>query len=203
VTEFEVEDHPEYGLWGYRIEGIMGTPGMVASLLPFSGVEGKQAMQLYDRIAASLLLVIDRPSGGVKLSNGRLTIEYYQKEDHKARLRHAIKQTARIYLAAGAKRIIVPTTPPLSFEREADLAAVDALTFDVASAPLLSAHQQGTVRMAPSSRQGAADPSGRVYGTRDIYVFDSSGFPSSASSHTMTPILTVSRYLADRLAAST
>ncbi len=121
VTEFEVEDHPEHGLWGYRIEGIMGTPGMVASLLPFSGVEGKKAMQLYDRIAASLLLVIDRPSGNVKLSNGRLAVEYYQKEDHKQRLRDAIKQTARIYFEAGAERIIVPTTPPLTFERGADL----------------------------------------------------------------------------------
>lgn len=201
VTEFEVDDHPEHGLWGYRIEGIMGTPGMVASLLPFSGIEGKRAMQLYDRIAASLLLVIDRPSGNVRLSDGRLVVDYWQKEDHKARLRDAIKQCARIYFAAGAQRIIVPTTPPLVFDSEADLTRVDSVRFDVASAPLLSAHQQGTIRMAPSSRLGGADPTGRVYGTKDIYVFDSSGFPSSSSSHTMTPILTVSRFLADRLAA--
>jgi choline dehydrogenase-like flavoprotein len=40
-----------------------------------------------------------------------------------------------------------------------------------------------------------------VYGTRDVFVLDSSGFPSSASSHTMTPIMTVSRMLARKIAA--
>ena len=35
----------------------------------------------------------------------------------------------------------------------------------------------------------------------DIYVFDSSGFPTSASSHTMAPILTVSRFLTRQLLA--
>jgi len=82
--------------------------------------------------------------------------------------------------------------------------AVDALGLAPATAPLLSAHQQGAVRMAPSPRDGAADPEGRVYGARDVYVLDSSGFPTSASSHTMVPILTVAgaltRALVDRLA---
>ncbi len=55
--------------------------------------------------------------------------------------------------------------------------------------------------MGPWARDGAAEPDGRVYGTRDVYVFDSSGFPSSASSHTMTPILTIARYLSQRLLA--
>ncbi|MEZ4338710.1 MAG: GMC family oxidoreductase N-terminal domain-containing protein [Sandaracinaceae bacterium] len=34
VTEFEQHDHPEHGLWGYRIEAIMGTPGIVSTLMP-------------------------------------------------------------------------------------------------------------------------------------------------------------------------
>ena len=36
----------------------------------------------------------------------------------------------------------------------------------------------------PTDKDGGADPDGQVYGTRGVYVFDSSGFPSSASSHT-------------------
>ena len=60
---------------------------------------------------------------------------------------------------------------------------------------MISAHQQGTVRFAASERDGGADLNGQVYGTRDVYVFDSSGYPTSAASHTMTPIIASSRML--------
>lgn len=202
VTHYEQSDHPEYGLWGFRIEAIMGTPGIVSTLLPYTGMEGKKAMTSYDHIAASLLLVPDWPSGSVRVpSTGRPLVRYEQREDHKARLRQAIKAAARIYLAAGAQRVMVPVSPPLELRSERDFATVDALRFDPVTAPLLSAHQQGGVRFAPSERDGAADPDGRVYGSRDVYVFDSSGFPSSSSTHTMTPIITMSRYLSARLSA--
>ena len=202
VTEHEVEDAPGRGLWGYRIEGIMGTPGIVSSLIPFTGPAVKEVMATYDHLAASLLLVPDRPSGVVHLSpTGRPLVRYQHREDHRDRLRQAVRTTVRVYLAAGAEEVVVPVARPLSFTREADLAQVDGLTFAPATAPLVSAHQMGSVVMSGSRRRGACDPDGQVYGTRGVYVMDSSVFPSSASSHIMAPILTVSRYLADRLAA--
>ncbi|MCC6153255.1 MAG: hypothetical protein IT367_05820, partial [Candidatus Hydrogenedentes bacterium] len=59
----------------------------------------------------------------------------------------------------------------------------------------------GGVRFGTSPKRGASNPDGNVYETNHVYVFDSSGFPSSASSHTMTPIITVSHYLSERLLA--
>ncbi len=201
VTEFEVEDHPEHGLWGFRIEGIMGTPGIVSTLLPFVGRDAMEAMRAYRRMAGALLLVPDAASGTVTDGpGGRPLVAYAHRDDHKERLRAAARAAARIYLAAGATRVIVPTTPAVIVRSERDLGAIDAVSFAPATAPLISAHQQGSVRMAPSAAQGAADPEGRVYGARDVYVLDSSLFPTSASSHIMTPILTVSRYLAEKIA---
>jgi len=200
VTEFEEEDNAEYGLWGYRIEGIMGTPGIVSTLLPLSGAEGMRAMAQYDRMAASLLLVPDAPSGQVQVArSGRLTIRYAQRRDHQERLRHAVENAAKIYLEAGAKEVLVPTLPPLTIRTAGDARRARELGFEPATAPLISAHQQGTVRFAAHERDGGADLDGRVYGTRDVYVFDSSGFPTSASSHTMTPIIAASRMLTSKL----
>jgi choline dehydrogenase-like flavoprotein len=200
VTEFEQEDHPEFGLWGYRIEGIMGTPGIVSTLLPFSGPEAMRAMAQYDRMAASLLLVPDAPSGQVEVSSdGRLTIRYEQRRDHQERLRQAIENAVRIYLEAGATAVLVPTLPPLVIRSATGARRARGLRFEPATAPLISAHQQGTVRFAANEREGGADLDGRVYGTRDVYVFDSSGFPTSASSHTMTPIIAASRMLTSKL----
>ncbi len=200
VTEFEQEDNQDHGLWGYRIEGIMGTPGIVSTLLPFSGAEAMQEMAQYNRMAASLLLAPDQPSGRVEVGRGgRLIIQYEQRPDHQERLRQAVYNTARIYLAVGATQVVVPTGPPLVIRTTGDAKKAREIAFAPATAPLVSAHQQGTVRMAPSERDGGADPDGKVYGTRDIYVFDSSGFPSSASSHTMTPIIAASRMLTTKL----
>jgi len=200
VTEFEEEDNSEHGLWGYRIEGIMGTPGIVASLLPFSGAPGMTSMTQYDRMAPSLLLVPDAPSGQVEVTrDGRLTIRYEQRADHQVRLREAVEAAAKVYLEAGAREVLVPTLPPLMIRSDKDAKQARDLTFAPATAPLISAHQQGTVRFAASARDGGADLDGQVYGTRDVYVFDSSGYPTSASSHTMTPIIASSRMLTTKL----
>jgi choline dehydrogenase-like flavoprotein len=106
---------------------------------------------------------------------------------------------AKIYLAAGATEVLVPTMPPLVIRSERDTRRARELALAPATAPLISAHQQGTVRLAASPKDGGADPDGAVYGTRDVYVFDSSGFPTSSSSHTMTPIIAASRMLTTKL----
>ncbi len=199
VTEFERVSE-EAGLGGFRLEGIMGTPGIVASIFPRTGADAKAQMALYPRVAAALCLLPDAPSGTVTLTpTGRPKVSYAPDGDLHRRLREAARAAARIYLAAGARAVVVPVVPPVRIERAADLARLDGIAFPPASAPLLSAHQQGTVRFSPSERDGAAAPDGRVYGARDVLVLDSSGFPTTASTHTMAPIMTVARFLASAL----
>jgi len=200
ITEFEEEDNPEFGLWGYRIEAIMGTPGIVSTMLPFIGAPGMHGMAQYDRMAASLLLAPDRPSGQIEVArDGRLTIRYEQRPDHQQRLRDAAENAAKVYLEAGAREVLVPTVPAVFIRSAKEAKKAQEISFAPATAPMISAHQQGTVRFAASERDGGADLEGQVYGTKDIYVFDSSGYPTTASSHTMTPIISSSRMLTAKL----
>jgi choline dehydrogenase-like flavoprotein len=202
VTAKETVEEDGRGLWGFRIEAISGTPGIVASLLPRLGKEGKDQMAAYARLAASLLLLPDLPRGVVRVDgDDRLRIDYALDDEQRARFREAAKLAARAYLAAGAKSVTLPSSPPVTVRSERDLAALDAVRFLPATTPFLSAHQQGGVRFAGSARDGAASPDGRVYGARDVFVFDSSGYPSSASSHTMTPIIAIAHMLSARLLA--
>ena len=203
ITQFEHEDDREHGLWGFRIEAIMGTPGIVSTLLPWVGEASVRAMGQYAHLAASLLLTPDAPSGRVALhDDGRPLITYDHADEHKARFRQAAREAARVYLAAGATRVMVPSIPALEIRSEGDLDLLDSLAFKPATTPILSAHQQGTVRMASSAAHGAAAPDGKLYGEEGVYVFDTSLYPSSASSHTMTPAITISRYLAEQLATT-
>ncbi|NCQ61608.1 MAG: hypothetical protein GW913_13190, partial [Myxococcales bacterium] len=129
-------------------------------------------------------------------------ITYDHADEHKARFRQAAREAARVYLAAGATRVMVPSVPAVEIRSEGDLNLLDSLAFKPATTPILSAHQQGTVRMASSAAHGAAAPDGKLYGEEGVYVFDTSLYPSSASSHTMTPAITISRYLAEQLATT-
>ncbi|MBW1876324.1 MAG: hypothetical protein JRI98_13375 [Deltaproteobacteria bacterium] len=125
-------------------------------------------MAQYDRMAASLLLAPDAPSGQVEVArDGRLTIHYEQRKNHQDRLRHAAEIAAKVYLEAGAREVLVPTASPLVIRSAREAKQAQDLTF------------------APA--------------TRDVYVFDSSGYPTSAASHTMTPIIASSRMLTTKL----
>lgn len=201
VTEGERFDD-EHGLWGYRVEAIMGTPGIIASMIPRVGAAVKEAMLAYNHLAASLVLVPDAPSGSVTLTaSGRPKVHYEHLDNHKERLRQGLKMAARCYLAAGAYEVEVPIVRPVFVKSEADLALIDAIPFEACTAPMISAHQQGGLRMAPNERDGACAPDGRLYGTRGVYCFDSGLFPSSCSSHTQAPNIAVANWLTARLLA--
>ena len=202
VTEFEELEHPEHGWWGFRIETAAATPGLAGSLMPLLGAPGRALMARYPNTAAVLVLFPDAPQGRVTLhSDGHPLVHYALDDEQRGRVRRGARAAAEAFLAAGAQEVIVPSAAPLRLRSRAELDQVDRMDFASATLPFVSAHQQGTVRFAPSERDGGAAPDGQVYGTRGVYVFDSSGFPSSASSHTMAPIITVSRYLARQLAA--
>lgn len=202
VTEFERKDDPEHGFWGFRVESIGGTPGIVSTMQSVLGAEGKERMTRYPRQAAALCLLPDEPVGTVQVeSNGRLRIHYALTSEIKSRFRDAARAAAKLFLAAGAKEVAVPCAPPIVMRSLADLTLLDGMSLLPVTVPLISAHQQGGVRFASSPRDGAADPDGQIYGARGVYVFDSAGYPSSSSSHTMTPIMTTAHFLAARLAA--
>jgi len=200
VTQFEDLADEARGFWGFRIEAISGTPGIVASLLPRLGAVGKELMRQYPHMAAVLCLLPDEPHGAVRVErSGRLRISYALDAEQKARFREAGRAAAQLFFAAGAREVVIPCVPPIFLRSPAHLPRIDALSLEPCTAPLLSAHQQGTVRFAPTPRGGGADPGGQVYGTRAVYVLDSSGFPTSASSHTMAPIIAVSHFLSAQL----
>lgn len=201
VTEGERVDE-EHGLWGFRIEALMGTPGIVASLLPKTGIEAKETMTRYNHMAGCLVLVPDDPAGTVGVTgDGRPRVDYPLLDNYKERVREGAKLAARCYLAAGASEVSMVTNPMVSVRSERDLALIDAIPFDPCTAPFFSAHQQGGLRMAPSDKDGACAQNGLLYGTRDVYCFDSGLFPSSSSSHTQAPNIAVAQYLTERLLA--
>jgi len=184
------EDRSESaGLGGFRLEGVSSTPGMSAAMSTLPTDQVHRFMSSFRRVAACLCLVPDRPVGRVLDANGRPRIQYQMSADVKARMKQALHLASRAYLAAGAEAVMLPFPDASPVRTEADLAQLDRLQIRSASTPTISAHPQGTCRMGPDPATSVVDLRGFVHGLHNLQVLDASVFPTTASTHTMLPVM--------------
>lgn len=188
----------EHGLGGYRLEAVSATPGMSAVSTALPTADLHRFMTRYRQVAANLCLVPDRPVGAVTADRaGRPKIRYRLAPETEATLKEAIRTAARCWLAAGAEAVTLPF-PDLGLVRsEAELSALDGARIRPAATPLISAHPQGTCRMGPDPAKSVVGLDLRVHGTDNLWVVDASVFPTTSSSHTQLPVMSIA-WLATR-----
>jgi choline dehydrogenase-like flavoprotein len=202
VDGFEEAD-AERGLHGFRIEGISGGPAMTAMSAGFLGREQQAYMAAYAQTASALILVPDRPVGEVRLRSGSAAadIRYALTADWIETAWKGVRAATEIYFAAGAKKVVLPGFPGVAIVSPKELPAKPAGDFAVGRVTAISAHPQGTCRMGTQAKTSVVNPDGRHHAVRNLYVIDASLFPTTASTHTMLPIMGVADWLADRYLA--
>lgn len=178
---------PATGLGGFRLEGVSGTPGMSATSMGAWGPELHTFMRRYRDIAACLCLVPDQPSGAVTRKDDRPKIRYALGDAWVRALKEALWTAGRAYFAAGAEVVVLPLVGATPARTEDALAEHLRLPIRSAGISLISAHPQGTCRAGE-----VLEPDLRVKGLDNLRVIDASVFPSTASSHTMLPVMTMS-----------
>lgn len=199
------DDHtPEHGLGGFRIEAVSGGLAQVGAGLPGFGLAHKRAMARLDRTASALLLVPDAPSGSVTWKDRgprgvAAVIDYTMSHGWKARLRRGMRQAAEIYLAAGAESVSFASEIFPEVRSTADLDRIDEFEIRTGVTRFISAHVQGTCRMSLDAKTGVVDEDHRVHGLRNVYVVDASVVPTTASTHTMIPVMTLADRAANRI----
>lgn len=199
VDRFD-EATEEAGLGGFRMEGIVGGPAMSASLIGGFGASHKERMTAFRRVAACLVLVPDRPSGEVTVDRkGRVKIAYAPTEEWKGRLRQGLVKAAEIYLAAGAEGVSAPSELAEPLRKGEDPRRIADAEITPGVFHLISAHPQGTCRLGADPRASVVDSRLEVHGEKGLFVMDGSVFPTTASTHTMIPIMAAVDLAARRL----
>ncbi len=196
------DDHtPEHGLGGFRLEGLSVGMAQLAAMAPGFGLAHKETMARIDRTASALLLVPDRPSGwmrfGVRPAGGfAVEIEYRMKPEWLSRLRRGMRAAAELYFAAGADEVSFASDGFEPLRRGESLDRIDRFSVRTGITRFISAHVQGSCRMSLEVARGVVDQDHQVHGIAGLYVVDASVMPTTASTHTMIPVMT----LADRAA---
>ncbi len=178
---------------GYVIEGVSVQPVTFSVQSLAEGPTKQEILERYRHLAGALCVLRSKARGSISLgAGGRPVIHYPTIPEDTERLRHFYQRATELYLAAGAKRVLLAhgstrwvTEPPAG-----DLPMVAGGFYQYA------AHQFGG-----ACRGTTLDGEGRVKGQKNLWVLDASGFPEALGVNPQVTIAAVARIGAERILA--
>ena len=187
---------------GFLLETCMYFPFTTAKSLAGFGADHARMMAAMDRLQMILVLAIDPPEAGNRVMLGRggeTVVRYAFSEGVRRSLVQAMRESARIFFAAGAERVHAPAATRFFIEA-ADAARIDeCIPLDglrLGKVTIASAHPMGGCRMGTSAADSVTDGWGRVHDVPGLFVADASLFPRCSE---INPYVTIMA-LADRVA---
>lgn len=161
---------------GFLLQTFNMQPDQYYISLPFGGDEALAVMRDLRYYASAGVVIHDEDSIGTV---GERSLTYDLGDLDRGRLLAGLRMAARVYFAAGATEVLpgIHGAPPIR-----SLAAIDAIIHDDIPAydiGLYASHPMGTCRMGADPAASVVDPDGRVRGWDNLYVADSSVFPTS------------------------
>jgi choline dehydrogenase-like flavoprotein len=159
---------------GYLVETWFNPPATQALSMPGWFDRHFENMRRYRHMACGGTLVGTTTPGLVHPGRGGPEIRYQPSETDMRRLIEGAKVMSRIFLAAGAKRVMPATHGWHEFRDEASLSELDAYVNGTGDLLLTSAHPQGGNAIGE-----VVEPDFRVRGFRNLFLCDASVFPTS------------------------
>jgi choline dehydrogenase-like flavoprotein len=157
-------------------------------------------MRHYDRMACTGSVVGTRPNGRVSLDwRGKMKLSYDPHPDDLKRLVAGLKLAGRIYLAAGATRVMPTTFRFLPFSTHESLDELDSHVLDNTDIQLHSSHPQGGNAISRNRTRGVIDPDFSVPNAPGVYVCDASVFPAAITVNPQLTVMALAEYAADRI----
>ena len=196
----DIED-PKEG--SYLIEaGSMGPMSITTASGGGVGLEYTDFIQKSKKFLTSVTLIHDHNVGHVYMENGRKRIDYDLDDRDFPSLQEVLRATSKIYFAAGAKRVFLPTTRRTVIESADQVdSVINSLENGKHRYKLVSYHPQGTMRMGKDPKKSVVDPDGRMHDLDNVYVVDASLFPTTLLVNPQETVYAMASYLSDRMLA--
>ena len=196
VNEFE---HPEKG--GFVLEGGGAGPlELSAACEVGTGQPYVDFIANAKNCATCVTLIHDHNVGQVRLEDGKKVIDYRLSDQDFPSMIGAIKAASKIYFAAGAKRVFLPTVQPLWLDSADEIdPVIDTIKNEPFTFRMVSYHPQGTLRMGADPENSVVSASGETHDVKGLFVADASLFPTSVLVNPQMSVYAMSNYIADNL----
>ncbi len=182
---------------GFLVELGTGSMAFAASTIPGFGRAQKEGARRAGHVwgGGALLRDVDN-RGRVVRKGGKKAIKYALTPQMQQTTRVAMRRLAEMHFAGGGRDVFFPTTPTLTLKTPDDLPLIDRQPLGPADIAFVSYHPQGTAAMGT-----VTDNDGAVKGVRNLYVMDTSVFPTPTGVNPQVSCMAVSTVLSRRLAA--
>lgn len=183
-----------------KLETVALPPELYLATLPGVGREWVRAMAESENAASWAIALRARAEGRVRERFGRTSIELTIGPRDVDDLRAALRRTVELLFAAGA-RTVIPNVRGLP-DRVApgDLHVLDDAPKDPAAYSFILSHLFGTARMSRREADGVLAPDFTVHGRRNVFVVDSSLFPTNLGVNPQHTIMAIAMHAAERIA---
>lgn len=182
---------------GVLIEATAAPPGMGTFVLPGTGSTLRAEIDDSAHLATLGAMVADEPSGYVHGRN-RAFPRYALARADQDKLRAALRAMGEVLFAAGAEEVLtgLPGTPRAS--STAQLRDIVERT-PARGWHLAAFHPTGSARMGADPRTSPVTPTGRLRGTRGVYLADASVLPTCPTVNPQITIMAMSLGIAQHL----
>lgn len=180
---FECTEHLELDKEGGHRSWIVTAfahPVGTSTLIPGHGASHRAIMERYAHLGAFTAMLHDHTAGRVRPDGDLgLTIEYWPDEADQRELAHGLWACARLLLAGGARRIIVPSRPPRFYGPNDSIDDLKSFPIERGALDLTAVHPMGTVPMGDDPKRSAVGSDGKHHHMDGLWVADGSLFPTS------------------------
>lgn len=186
---------------GYILLDAIEHPVFAASSQnPGTGTPYVQWMETQANNVRLITLLHDKNTGEVGLENGAKVIHYTVDDEDFEYLKDGLKTNARALFAAGAEKVLVPTTLSKTIESEDQIdAVIDELRNEKSRYPYVSFHPQGTLRMGADPETTVVGPNGETHDVENLYVVDASILPTSIGYNPSETVYALASYISDQI----
>ncbi|HET8756189.1 MAG TPA: GMC family oxidoreductase [Solirubrobacteraceae bacterium] len=179
---------------GYLVETWFNPPATQALAMPGWFHRHFQNMSRYRHMACAGVLVGTTTPGRVKAASNGPEVEYAVSDADRASMRDGLKVAGRIWLQAGATRVMPATFAWQEYRTPQELAGIDGAVRETGDLLMSSAHPQGGNPIGT-----VVDADFRVNGFKNLYLCDASVFPSSVHVNPQLTVMGMAQYAARRI----
>jgi choline dehydrogenase-like flavoprotein len=189
---------------GYVMETWFNPVVSQALNLPGWLDDHRRNMDRFRHLTAAGVLVGTTQTGRLRSAlTGGVDIDYTPWREDVEILVDALKLLARIYLAAGARRVMPSTFHFHAFTEESQVDQLDHYKRNSSYLSIGTGHPQGGNALSGDDGRGVVDASFRVHGFENLFVCDASVFPSATTVNPQLTVMALADYAAPGIADAT
>jgi choline dehydrogenase-like flavoprotein len=174
-------------------------PGILALSLPYFGNDSFKLMEHYHHMSVWGALVEDTHPGRVwHLPNGASLATYWINALDRQRFLRGIALLAKIFFAAGARKVLLPIKNFSEINREDQVGQISNLRVRASDLSVFTVHLMGTCRMGADPRTSVIDMNHQFHGLENLFVADAGVFPTPVRVNPMITIMALATRAAQK-----